>query len=380
MTDREAIELLKGLLSTYSPSGEEAGAVVFLAEQLSASGLAVEVDEVGNLIATCGEPPMKGGVREPDLLLLGHIDTVPGYIPVREEGGKLYGRGAVDAKGALCAFSCALIRCRKALEGASVVLVAAVGEEAEGEGAKHILPCFRPKMVIIGEPSGWQGITLGYKGRLVVTWLLELPTNHSASPRPSALEQAFVFGRRLSLLARRFNRGKTGAFQRLDVAPRNISFSSDGLRDRVELELTLRLPPGLAAEALKGEIRKAAGEATVSFRGGEAAFLAPKNTPLVRAFLQAIRAEGGRPRFKLKTGTSDMNVVGPVWGCPILAYGPGDSALDHTPHEHLELSEFLKAAKVLEKALLRLSGNREGSSTQARGPQPWHSHSPLQPP
>ena len=80
MTDQEAIELLKGLLSTYSPSGEEAEAVVFLAEQLSASGLAVEVDEVGNLIATCGEPPMKGGVREPDLLLLGHIDTVPGYL------------------------------------------------------------------------------------------------------------------------------------------------------------------------------------------------------------------------------------------------------------------------------------------------------------
>mgnify|MGYP000557147454 CR=1 FL=1 len=221
---------------------------------------------------------------------------------------------------------------------------------------------------------------MGYKGRLVVTWLLELPTNHSASPQPSALEQAFVFGRRLSLLARRFNRGKAGAFQRLDVAPRHISFSSDGLRDQVELEVAFRLPPGLEAEGLKREIRALAAGAALDFRGGEAAFLAPKNTPLVRAFLQAIRAEGGRPRFKLKTGTSDMNVVGPVWGCPILAYGPGDSALDHTPHEHLELAEFLKAVRVLEKALLRLSGNREGGSTQARGAQPRHPHPPLQPP
>ena len=36
-----------------------------------------------------------------------------------------------------------------------------------------------------------------------------------------------------------------------------------------------------------------------------------------------------------------MNVVGPVWQCPILAYGPGDSSLDHTPHEQIELPEYL---------------------------------------
>ena len=37
-----------------------------------------------------------------------------------------------------------------------------------------------------------------------------------------------------------------------------------------------------------------------------------------------VGAAGGRPRFKLKTDTADMNVVGPAWGCPIVAYGPGD--------------------------------------------------------
>ena len=35
-----------------------------------------------------------------------------------------------------------------------------------------------------------------------------------------------------------------------------------------------------------------------------------------------------------------MNVVGPAWGCPILAYGPGDSRLDHTPEEHVEIEEW----------------------------------------
>jgi LysW-gamma-L-lysine carboxypeptidase len=46
-----------------------------------------------------------------------------------------------------------------------------------------------------------------------------------------------------------------------------------------------------------------------------------------------------------------MNVVGPAWGCPIAAYGPGDSSLDHTPDEHIDLEEFQLAIDVLVHAL-----------------------------
>ena len=49
-----------------------------------------------------------------------------------------------------------------------------------------------------------------------------------------------------------------------------------------------------------------------------------------------------------------MNVVGPVWNCPILAYGPGNSALDHTPDEHIDLDEYLLAVQVLSGVLERL--------------------------
>jgi len=75
----------------------------------------------------------------------------------------------------------------------------------------------------------------------------------------------------------------------------------------------------------------------------------------VRARLASIRAHGGSAAFNVKTGTSDMNVVAPVWRCPIVAYGPGDSNLDHTPHEHIALSEYLKAIDVLADALLALT-------------------------
>jgi [amino group carrier protein]-lysine/ornithine hydrolase len=46
-----------------------------------------------------------------------------------------------------------------------------------------------------------------------------------------------------------------------------------------------------------------------------------------------------------------MNVVGPVWQCPIVAYGPGDAALDHTPGEHIALSEYAQGIAVLERVL-----------------------------
>ena len=56
----------------------------------------------------------------------------------------------------------------------------------------------------------------------------------------------------------------------------------------------------------------------------------------------------------LKTGTADMNVVGPVWQCPIVAYGPGDSTLDHTPNEHVTIEEWQRSVEVLVAMLRRV--------------------------
>jgi LysW-gamma-L-lysine carboxypeptidase len=71
--------------------------------------------------------------------------------------------------------------------------------------------------------------------------------------------------------------------------------------------------------------------------------------------LNGIRMQGGTPSFVYKTGTADLNIIAPVWKCPAVVYGPGDSALDHTPNEHIELAEYSRAVKVLETALSRLA-------------------------
>ena len=57
-----------------------------------------------------------------------------------------------------------------------------------------------------------------------------------------------------------------------------------------------------------------------------------------------------------------MNVVGPVWGQNIVAYGPGDSSLDHTPHEHVQIAEYIQAIGILELVLKELALEREAIS------------------
>ena len=140
---------------------------------------------------------------------------------------------------------------------------------------------------------------------------------------------------------------------RLDAALQEINSGRDGAFGWAEAEIGFRLPPGVDPHELADALAPG-DDAQVEASGHELAYVAGRDTTVSRALRGAIRAQGGQPRFVHKTGTSDMNVVGPVWYCPIAAYGPGDSALDHTPNEHIDLDEYQRAIAVLADALGRL--------------------------
>jgi LysW-gamma-L-lysine carboxypeptidase len=341
---------LKELLAIPSPSGKEARLAEYLVERMTAMGFRTHCDEVGNVVGTLGDPQ-----AEREIVLLGHVDTVPGPIPVRQHGGRLYGRGAVDAKGSLAAFVLAAARTAPQLNGARVRVIGVVEEEKHGRGARHLTRTMQvPYCVVIGEPSGWEGVTLGYKGMLTVDYRLVQPGGHSAGERPGPAEHAVRFWNQLMTYADEQNSGRSGHFHTLDPALRSFRTFSDGLDDGVEMNVVIRLPPKTDGADLERKMRAWCNGARLSFPGSDPPFRAEKNTAPARALLRAIRAEGGRPRFKVKTGTSDMNVVGPAWGCPIVAYGPGDSSLDHTPEEHIEIDEFRHGVEVLVRALQML--------------------------
>ena len=357
LSPNEARALLVGAVERSSVSGDEARVAGFLADWMNAYGFEAEVDGSGSAVGGRGDGPLT-------VLLLGHIDTVPGDIPVRIEDGCLYGRGSVDAKGSFCTFVAAVAGLPEAaLARARFVCVGATEEEApSSKGARHAVTQHTPDFVLIGEPSGWQGLTLGYKGRLVVRAAVEKANFHSAGEGESAADDLTEFWFRVRAWAREL--GGAGLTETVQATVQSLSSEADGLTQRASASLGLRLPLGLGPQEAEAALR-GLGQGlpvTLSFAGHETAVRHGRDNPLTRALRVAIRAAGGTPVFKFKSGTSDMNVVAPHWPVPTLAYGPGDSSLDHTPHEHLELAEYDRAVSVLRLALTRLVGATEAAS------------------
>jgi LysW-gamma-L-lysine carboxypeptidase len=310
------------------------------------------VDAAGSAVGIFGDGPRQ-------IVLLGHIDTVGGFPAVRRDGNLLYGRGTVDAKGPLCAFAAAAASA-EIPDGWQVVVIGAVEEECvTSAGAHHAVTQFAPELCVIGEPSRWDRMTLGYKGRLIAEIELSVPLSHSAGQADTAAERAVAVWSQIRAHADAYNEGRERAFDRLDATLMRLNTSDDGLHGRASLLVGFRLPVEVTPEGLEKELRglllphpptpsPMLGEgAQITFTSHTRAVAAPRDTGLSRLFRAAIRAEGGTPAFVMKTGTSDMNIAAPAWGCPILAYGPGDSALDHTPDEHIDLDEYLRAVRVL---------------------------------
>ena len=129
----DSLTFLQELLSIPSPPGDEDAVAEYLVEHITALGFRTYRDEVGNVVGMLGDPK-----AERNVVLLGHMDTVPSLIPVRRRGNRLYGRGAVDAKGPLAAFVSATARAACRFTQCRVTVIGAVEEETHGRGARHL--------------------------------------------------------------------------------------------------------------------------------------------------------------------------------------------------------------------------------------------------
>lgn len=340
-------ETILGLCSRYSPSGSEREAVDYLTGRMQALGYTRAYrDEIGNAVGIRGT-----GSRQ--VVLLGHIDTVPGEIPIRIEGDVLFGRGSVDAKGPLAAFTEATAAV-EVPDGWQVVVIGAVGEEGDSRGARYILDRYAPQFTVIGEPSRWNRITLGYKGSAWAKIEVKRANFHTAGQGENACEAAFHLWDDLLKRADLFNRGRSQMFEQAQLTLRAFSSQNDGLEQCALLEVAVRLPLDLSPQGWYEQLEQACDDAQATYHKDSYAICAyrgEKNNALVRAFMKAIRGWGDTPGFVLKSGTADMNIVGPKWGCPMVAYGPGDSALDHTPNEHISLVEYRQGISVLRDVL-----------------------------
>jgi LysW-gamma-L-lysine carboxypeptidase len=339
-------DLLLELLAVPSPTGSEWRLAAALRDRLDGLGFAAQVDAAGSVVASWGEGPR-------EVMLLGHLDTVPGSIAARREGGRIIGRGSVDAKGPLAAAIAAVLR-QPAGRTTRFTVVGCVDEEGDSRGARQIAARPAPDDLIVLEPSGWNAVTVGYRGIVRAELAIEDTLRHRAAPESTVADRLVALLARLQAELEERNLGSS-PFHRTDLRVTGLEVTGTGLRESARASLQFRLPPALGQAALLDWLEPRRGEAELLVQFAVDAVHSPRDSRVARALARAIRHQGGAPRQKVKTGTADMNLLAPRWGCPAVAYGPGDSHLDHTPEEAVDETELELSTAVLTDALGELS-------------------------
>jgi LysW-gamma-L-lysine carboxypeptidase len=349
--DTEARDLLERVVATPSPTGEEEPAARELVDFFESNGREAWLDDIGNVRAPADD----------SVLLTSHIDTVPGDIPVRVESGDdgdvLWGRGSVDAKGPLCAMAVAAVR-------TGVSFVGVVGEEVDSRGAHHLVEHREPPGAVVnGEPSGWDGITLGYRGLTAGRYVHTSESGHTSREDANAIQSAIRWWARVE------DRYETDeyepVFEQVTTKPVAMDggLTDDGLSVEATMDVQLRVPPDLTVDDVQETVVAELDGGTVNWYDRVPPVMVSPRTEVARAFRVAIRDVGGEPRLLRKTGTSDMNVLAGAWDCPIATYGPGDSDLDHAPNEHLPLRDLDRAVAVLEHVAREFTDAQENEAT-----------------
>jgi LysW-gamma-L-lysine carboxypeptidase len=348
VTTTEARTVLRNLVETPSPSGDEGAAAAVLVEFFRSHGREAVTDAVGNVRAPGDDA----------LLLTSHVDTVPGEIPVAvtdEDGADvLHGRGSVDATGALAAMAVAAVR-----TGASFAGV--VGEETDSRGARHLLADrAAPDAVVNGEPSGWDGVALGYRGLLAGEYRATTAAAHTARPEANAVAHAMDWWAAATEAVTDGEPATDGGdvFDRVTATPTAVEggLAADATAVEATLSAQFRLPPGTDPDAAAATVEAVTDAGDVEWVQSVPPWLGTPRCDLARAFRAAIRGVGGEPRHVRKTGTCDANLFAAAWDRPVVTYGPGDSSLDHAPDERLSLREFDRSLAVLSDVATEVCG------------------------
>lgn len=346
----DKIEFLDRLIQTSSPSFQEKKVAALCESYLKQFAFEkVWIDEVGNAVATNYKHDR--GMR-PDLLLFGHLDTIAAPMPYKREADRIHGRGAVDAKSPLAT----LLTAAGEQKVPYKLMVAGVTEEEAptSKGAYHLLSYAKPKMAINGEPSNTNGITIAYKGRIVVDCSTHGKATHAGMVSENPIERTLEYYAKLRsvypLHKNKFDNVilnltqiHAGSHDALNVVP-----------ERLDFDIDVRIPPSISPKEVADTFRKLAPHnVTVKVHESLPGVETDINHPLCRAMVGAIRDSGLHPRYVKKSGSADMNIT-IAQGIPTIAYGPGDSALDHTPNEVIMLRDYEKAIEVVKRAMVNL--------------------------
>lgn len=320
------VSFARALIDIDSTTGCEAAAGAWLAAELGALGYHVAQQPVGdgryNVLATLDAPAV---------VFSTHYDCVPPFFPSRLSDGRLYGRGACDAKGILAAQVAAAERLRAQGERRAGLLFV-VGEERGSDGAAvaNAAAC-DSRYLINGEPTdsrvasatrGVLRVRLGASGRAA----------HSAAPEAgiSAIEKLIDALVRLRAL-------RLPVDPELGATSYTIGLIEGGVAPNV-------IPPHASAEVMFR---------TVGDHEAVLAALRPISGLVAVSEVLTVPAV----RFRVPAGLDVDAAVFPFttdvpfldrWGTPLL-FGPGSFLVAHTADEHVAIAELEAAVGIYER-------------------------------
>lgn len=312
----DLVALTCSLVDIDSTTGQEAAAGQWLSSYLRGRGFTVLeqlVDKTRfNVIASY--------VDAPAVVLSTHYDCVPPFFSSRVSEGRIYGRGACDAKGILAAQIAAVDALKRQGE-TNVGLLFVVGEERGGDGAKRANGVADGcRYLVDGEPTD-NRLGRATRGVLRLKFKASGRAAHSSFPElgESAIDKLIdaLIGLRAIELPFDEVMGRT----HYTVGVISGGVAANVVSPSAEAEVLFRtVTPG---EAVRDAIRSLESSVTI-----EHVFeVPPAKLVTVPGFETAT--------FPFATDIPFLD----RWGQPLL-YGPGSIHKAHTADEHIEISEL----------------------------------------
>ncbi|MCD6260339.1 MAG: M20 family metallopeptidase [Thaumarchaeota archaeon] len=365
-------------INSENPPGREEELASYVAERLAELGFKAWIDRFQGRANALGSIRIGDGKK---IMLVSHLDTVPagerelwGIPPfsgiVRD--GRVYGRGAADAKGCLAS----MLGCLKILadEGwpinGEIIFAAVADEESENRGIRRLVAQgVKADYAVVGEPTNLN-VCIAHKGSIFLRASFIGRAAHSSKPERgvNAVYAASEYALRIEKLSRRFKvKHRLLGKPSLAVTIFRGGVKDNVIPDRCELVINRRTLPNEDLETVVNQLKDLAMK--VSKERRVKAFVkidrylpaseTDKDEEIVKAGLRAVsRVLGKRARPKGFQATCDMTFLVHRANIPCIILGPGRLEEAHAINEWIEIDQLVNGSKIYHELIMDLIGSR----------------------
>jgi succinyl-diaminopimelate desuccinylase len=379
----DPLDIARELLRCPSVTPREGGALALLARVLGAAGFEVDrvtfsepgTYDVDNLYARIGS-------GAPHLVFAGHTDVVPpgdeaawSHPPFAGEvaDGILYGRGAVDMKGAIACFAAAAHDYLAAVggkpKGSLSFLITGDEEDAAVNGTVKLLEWAAARgekfdHCLLGEPTSLEtfgeAIKIGRRGSLNGTLVVTGKQGHVAYPHLADNPIRGLVRILSALTAEPLDQGSPHfdpsnlEFTSVDVGNRVVNVIPREARARFNIRFNDCHTQSSLKKMIEARAAKAAGGEigwSVEWQASNADAFVTAPGPFVELVAAAIEHETGRrPKLSTSGGTSDARFIKDH--CPVVEFGLVGTTM-HQVDERVAVDDLKKLTAVYRRVLER---------------------------